>query len=53
MFVKQELPAFVDKKALSELAKQVVDLSKKGLQKRGYGEDIILEYGRLNLSAQL
>lgn len=43
LLVKQELPGFVEKEALYGLAKQVVDLAKKGLQKRGYGEEIFLE----------
>lgn len=43
LFVKQELPAFVERDALYNLAKQVVDLAKNGLQKRGFGEEIYLE----------
>ena len=43
MFVKRELPAFVDKEDLYGLAKQVVDLAKDGLLERGYGEEVYLE----------
>lgn len=43
MFVKQELPSFVEREELYRLAKQIVDLAKKGLQERGYGEEIYLE----------
>lgn len=43
LFVKQELPGFVDKEALQDLTRRVVDLAKKGLLKRGYGEEIYLE----------
>ncbi|MCM1158146.1 MAG: hypothetical protein NC300_05695 [Bacteroidales bacterium] len=42
MFVRQELPAFVEKTELYELAGQIVGLAKKGLEKRGYGEEIYL-----------
>lgn len=43
MFVKRELPAFVDKEALYELAEQIVNLAKDGLLERGYGEEVYLE----------
>ncbi|MBR1866861.1 MAG: glutamylcysteine synthetase, partial [Lachnospiraceae bacterium] len=43
LFVKQELPSFVDREALYSLAQRIVDLAKRGLQNRGYGEDIYLE----------
>lgn len=43
MFVKRELPAFVDKEDVYGLAKQVVDLAKDGLLERGYGEEVYLE----------
>lgn len=43
LFVRQELPDFVEREALYELTKQVVDLAKKGLQERGYGEEVYLE----------
>ena len=42
MFVRQELPDFVDREALYELAERIVDLAKKGLMERGYGEEIYL-----------
>ena len=42
MFVRQELPDFVDRAALYALAEQIVDLAKKGLMDRGYGEEIYL-----------
>lgn len=42
LFVKQELPAFVEKKSVYDLARQIVDLAKKGLKERGYGEEIYL-----------
>ena len=43
LFVRQELPSFVEPERVYALAKQVVDLAKKGLQKRGYGEEEFLE----------
>lgn len=43
LFVKQELPSFVEREALYNLAKQVVDLAKKGLQRRGYGEEAYIK----------
>jgi gamma-glutamylcysteine synthetase len=43
MFVKKELPSFVDEDALYGLAKKVVDLAASGLQKRGYGEEKFLQ----------
>lgn len=43
LFVKQELPAFVNRQEVYGLAKRVVDLAKKGLQMYGYGEEIFLE----------
>ena len=42
MFVRQELPDFVNREALYGLAEQIVDLAKKGLMERGYGEEIYL-----------
>ncbi|MCM1498490.1 MAG: glutamylcysteine synthetase [Clostridium sp.] len=42
LFVKQELPAFVEEEQLYELAGQVVDLAKRGLEERGYGEEVYL-----------
>jgi gamma-glutamylcysteine synthetase len=43
MFVKKELPSFVDEDALYGLAKKVVDLAASGLHKRGYGEEKFLQ----------
>lgn len=43
MFVKNELPSFVDEDALYELAKKVVDLARMGLIKREYGEEKFLQ----------
>ncbi|MDE5862886.1 MAG: glutamylcysteine synthetase, partial [Lachnospiraceae bacterium] len=43
LFVRQELPAFVEEKDLYELVGQVVDLAKKGLEVRGYGEEVYLQ----------
>lgn len=43
MFNKAELPEFVEEKALYELAEQVVKLAETGLEKRGYGEEILLK----------
>ncbi len=42
MFVKKNLPDFVDKSSLYSLAKQVVDLSYEGLLNRGLGEEKFL-----------
>lgn len=50
MFVKSDIPDFVDQDKLYELAKSVVDLSKEGLIKRGFGEEKYLNslYERIN-----
>lgn len=50
MFVRSEIPHFVNQDQLYELAKQVVDLSKKGLINRGFGEEKYLTplYERVN-----
>jgi gamma-glutamylcysteine synthetase len=42
LFVKRELPDFVEKDAVYGLAEQVLDLAKKGLQQRGFGEEEFL-----------
>lgn len=42
LFVKQELPAFVERDAVYDLARRVVDLARKGLEERGYGEEVYL-----------
>lgn len=43
LFVRRELPAFLDRDAASALITQVLDLAKAGLQKRGMGEEHFLE----------
>jgi gamma-glutamylcysteine synthetase len=43
LFVKREMPDFVEPKAVYDLARQVLDLAKKGLQQRGFGEEEFLE----------
>jgi gamma-glutamylcysteine synthetase len=42
LFVKRELPDFVEKDAVYGLAEQVLDLAKKGLRQRGFGEEEFL-----------
>lgn len=51
LFVKYDIPKFVDKDELYSLAKQVLDLSYYGLQKRGFGEESLLAplYERVRL----
>ena len=50
MFVRSEIPDFVNQDKLYELAEKIVELSKKGLIKREYGEEKFLEplYERIN-----
>jgi gamma-glutamylcysteine synthetase len=43
LFVKREMPDFVEPEAVYDLARQVLDLAKKGLQQRGFGEEEFLE----------
>lgn len=43
MFVKNEMPDFVNQDNLYKLAKEIVDLSKEGLIKRGFGEEKYLD----------
>lgn len=43
MFVRSDIPDFVNLDELYELAKKVVDLSREGLVKRGLGEEKYLE----------
>ena len=43
LFVKRQLPNFVDEDKLYTLIKQILDLSKEGLIERGYGEEVFLE----------
>lgn len=42
LLIKDETPAFIDKSDLCRLAKEVVDISKEGLQDRGIGEKTFL-----------
>ncbi|MDD6208386.1 MAG: glutamylcysteine synthetase [Clostridiales bacterium] len=50
MFVKKELPGFVNQEKLYGLVKEILDLANKGLVSRGYGEEIFLKplYRRLD-----
>lgn len=43
LFVRRELPGFLDRAAASALVTQVLDLAKTGLRKRGMGEERFLE----------
>ena len=43
LLIQDELPSFVDKTALSNLSKDIVDLSAEGLKERGIGEEIFLK----------
>lgn len=43
LFVRRELPEFLDRDAVSNLLIQVLDLAKDGLQKRGMDEEHFLE----------
>ena len=43
MFVKSELPGFVDADALYELVRSVLDIASEGLEKRGFGEEGMLK----------
>lgn len=49
MFNRDKLPSFVNQDEVYQLAKKVVDLAKKGLQKRGFSEEKMLDplYDRL------
>lgn len=49
MFVKREIPSFIDQDSLYHFAGKILDLSWRGLVKRGYGEESFLTplYGRL------
>lgn len=42
MFVRDQLPSFVDQDALYELVQAVLDLAREGLENRGYGEESFL-----------
>lgn len=43
LFVRNELPEFVDENALYQLTEKILELSRTGLMKRGYGEEKYLE----------
>ena len=43
LLVRDELPTFVDKKEICELSRNVVDLARIGLERRGLGEEIFLK----------
>ena len=43
MFLCDKLPEFVDKENLYELVRKVLEVAKEGLEKRGYGEECLLE----------
>ena len=43
MFVRSQLPAFVDVEKLYELIKNILELAKEGLASRGYGEESMLK----------
>lgn len=51
MFIRREIPEFIDQDALYRLAGNIVDLSWRGLVKRGYAEESMLMpiYERLKL----
>lgn len=42
LFCQRKLPSFVDEEKLYNLLEQILDLSKEGLEKRGYGEEKFL-----------
>lgn len=43
LLIKEDLPNFINKNDVYKLAKEVLDLSKKGLEKRGRGEEEFLK----------
>lgn len=43
MFVQEKLPYFVNEESLYQLVREVLDLAKKGLENRGFGEEIMLD----------
>lgn len=49
LFVKRELPGFVDADRLYRLAGRIVKLAEEGLRERGFGEECYLKplYGRV------
>ena len=42
LLIKYEIPAFINKNDLCKLSKDIVDISKEGLEDRGIGEEIFL-----------
>ncbi|MCD8026233.1 MAG: glutamylcysteine synthetase [Clostridiales bacterium] len=50
LFIRNEIPKFVDEDNLYRLTKDVVDLAYKGLSERGYGEEAFLSplYDRIS-----
>lgn len=42
LFIRDELPIFVNKRELCRLCKDIVDLASLGLKERGFGEEIFL-----------
>ena len=49
LLIKDELPSFIDEDALCSLSRQIVDLSREGLEERGLGEEIFIDclYSRI------
>ena len=43
LLIRKDLPDFINKNDLYKLTKTIVDLSYEGLEKRGYGEEILLK----------
>ncbi|MBD5544863.1 MAG: glutamylcysteine synthetase [Lachnospiraceae bacterium] len=43
MFVRSELPSFIDKEKLYKLVRDILELAKEGLISRGYGEESMLK----------
>ncbi|WP_295589006.1 hypothetical protein [uncultured Methanobrevibacter sp.] len=43
LLIKDDIPAFIDRDDLCKLSKDVVDISKQGLQDRGIGEEVFLK----------
>jgi gamma-glutamylcysteine synthetase len=43
LLIKDDIPAFINMDELCKLSKDVVDISKQGLQERGIGEEIFLK----------
>ena len=43
MLSMKNIPGFIDKKALEKSLIKILDLAEEGLEKRGFGEKILLE----------